>query len=185
VKKLLALLIGVISLTYPFIVYFGLQKFSPALFAILIFLLALLKYFSSKHRQGVNALAVLAIAVIYSLALALSNSELLLRLYPVMISLVIASIFALSLRDKEAFITQLARISGKEITPRAAIYTRKLTMLWAALLLINAAIALYLALTASLERWMLYCGLISYLIFGTVMLLELAYRQFYIARYGR
>lgn len=184
-KLVAGAVIAVLTLAYPFLVYFGLQQFSPALFSVLIFAVALLRFVSSKRRGGLDQLAVLAIALLFSFALALSDSEFLLRLYPVIISLAIAAVFGLSLREDEALITQIARSTGKEITAQAERYTRKLTALWALLLLANAVVALYLALEASLEHWMLYCGFISYLIFGAIALIELAYRQYYIARYGR
>jgi uncharacterized membrane protein len=183
-RGLLVALLVVVSLAYPFIVYLGLQRLSPAVFAGLLLFLAAIKYFAERGQRDLVQLAMVLVMVVFSLLLAVTNHELLLRLYPVVISLSLAGFFAVSLRQPESLLTRLARLSGKEITPNARSYTWRLTLIWAILLLFNACISLYLALFASLYLWTLYSGLVSYLIFGSIFLLELVYRRIYIARYG-
>ncbi len=183
-RALLTLVLVLVSLAYPLIIYLGLQHVGPAVFAGLLLALALLRLLSARDRRDLTQLLLLLVAVAFSLALAVTGSELLLRFYPVAISLVLAGVFASSLRQPENLLARMARATGKAITPRALAYTRRLTLIWALLLLANAAVALYLALFASLYQWMLYCGFLSYLILGGFFLAELLYRRYYIARYG-
>jgi len=160
--------------------YFANEKATWLLFIIL----SIAKFASTPNRGDHSSTAVLLFGLIYSGALALSNSELLLRLYPVAMSLTFSALFAISLSKEESLIEQFAKLSGKTISVNAKRYTRKLTGVWALLLLINALIALYLSLFATLESWALYCGLLSYLIFAAVFGIELLYRRHYIRTYG-
>jgi uncharacterized membrane protein len=185
-KPLVTLLLALVSIAYPLLVYVGIQHVSPALFALVLATLALAK-FLAVPRQGAGANPaewyLLAVALAYSLALLALNSELLLKLYPVLISLCVAALFALSLRAPESLIERLARLAGETITPRAKAYTRALTGIWAILLVGNALVALYFALFGSLKSWALYSGLLSYLFFGVFFALEYGYRRYYIQKY--
>lgn len=183
-KPLLTLIVVIVSIAYPLLVYLGIEHISPALFAVVLALLAVSKFIATRrHTQDHAELILLLVALTYSLALLIANNELLLKLYPVLISLCIALLFALSLRSPESLIERLARLAGETITPRAKIYTRVLTGIWAMLLIGNALIALYLALWASLKTWALYSGLLSYLFFGAFFAVEYSYRRYYIKKY--
>ncbi|AQT60767.1 hypothetical protein CBP51_08880 [Cellvibrio mixtus] len=185
-KPLITLILVLVSIAYPLLVYLGIQHISPALFALVLAVLAVAKFIATRRQgqaQQHTETALLLVALAYSLALLIANNSLLLKLYPVMMSLCIALLFALSLRAPESLIERLARLGGETITPRAKGYTRVLTGLWALLLLGNAAIALYLALFASLKSWALYCGLLSYVFFGLFFALEYSYRRYYIRKY--
>lgn len=185
-KALVSLILALVSIAYPLLVYYGIQHVSPALFALVLATLALAKFIAVR-RQGTGANPaewyLLVIALAYSLALMALNSELLLKLYPVLISLCVAAVFALSLRAPESLIERLARLAGETITPRAKAYTRTLTGIWAFLLVGNALVALYLALFGDLKSWALYSGLLSYLFFGVFFALEYGYRRYYIQKY--
>ncbi len=185
-RPLLNLILVLVSVAYPLLVYVGVQHVSPALFALVLAVLAMAKFLLARKQGGKPAMAELGLLVtvlVYSLLLLSINSELLLRFYPVLISLCVALLFALSLNAPESLIERLARLAGETITPRAKAYTRKLTAIWALLLIGNALVALYLALFASLKLWALYNGLVSYILLGTFFALEYAYRRYYIHKY--
>lgn len=185
-KPLLTLILVLVSIVYPLLVYLGIQHISPALFALVLAVLAVAKYIASRSRgqtQHYAELTLMVVVLVYSLTLLIANSELLLKLYPVLISLCVALFFALSLRAPESLIERIARLAGENITPRAKAYTRVLTGIWAGLLIGNALIALYLALFASLKSWALYSGLLSYVFFGLFFAVEYLYRRYYINKY--
>lgn len=182
-KNLLTFLLVIISLAYPVLVYIGIQHVSPAIFALMVSALALMRFFTLKEKSDVGQISLLLIAVVFSIGLFISNSEQWLKLYPVIISICVATVFALSLRQPETIIERMARLSGATITPRAKHYTRALTRVWVMLLIINGLVALYLAGFASLESWTLYTGLLSYIFFGLFFALEYGYRCYYINRY--
>lgn len=186
-KPLITLILVVVSIAYPLLVYAGIQHVSPAIFALILATLATIKFVAARGqgKRGITGTewALLLITLVYSLALLIANNELLLKLYPVLISLCVALLFALSLRAPESLIERMARMAGETITPRAKTYTRVLTGIWALLLVGNALIALYYALFASLKSWALYSGLLSYIFFGMFFALEYTYRRYYINKY--
>lgn len=186
-KPLITLILVVVSIAYPLLVYAGIQHVSPAIFALILATLATIKLVAARGQgsRGITGTewALLLITLVYSLALLIANNELLLKLYPVLISSCAALLFALSLRAPESVIERMARMAGETITPRAKAYTRTLTGIWSLLLVGNALIALYQALFASLKSWALYSGLLSYLFFGLFFAAEYTYRRYYINKY--
>ena len=68
------------------------------------------------------------------------------------ISLAVATIFAASLRFPPTVIERIARLTEPDLPPEGVIYTRKVTVVWVAFLLVNAAISLWTALCGSLEQ---------------------------------
>lgn len=183
-KILITVVIVAVSVLYPAIVYFGVQHLSPGVFSLVFLAVAALKFYSARNRSDIAQVMLLLVVVIYSIGLLVANSEYWLRLYPVVVSTCVATLFGLSLWQPESLIERFARLSGQTITPRAKGYTKKLTLIWALLLFVNAGVALYLAQYASFGAWALYCGLISYGILGGVLVVELIYRRYYIAKYG-
>lgn len=183
-KQLLLLLAALIALAYPILVYVGIEHFGPLFFALLLFAMALIRFCASLGRADLPQILTLVAAALFSLVLAITGNATLLRLYPVMMSAAVALLFGISLTREQTVIEGLARRAGKSITPQARIYIRKLTAIWVILLLINAAVALYLALYASLGQWAFYTGFLSYVLIALVSGAELLYRRYYISRYG-
>lgn len=183
-KKIATLVFALISILYPCLVYFGLQHWSYRIFGFMIVGIGLVKFCLSRNSNTRSDRVVLAVTAACGLTIWAFPSELAVKLYPVCISLLVGSLFALSLRENESLITKLARLSGADMTPEALRYTRNLTAIWAILLYVNAMIALYLARFGTTEAWTLYCGLLSYLILGGFMGGEFLYRQYYMRRLG-
>lgn len=184
-RLFLLLLISVLTVVYPLLVYYGLNYVSPALFGIVFLVAGLARFAVTKHKSEPLTVILLLLVGSYSVLLALSGKDWLLRLYPVVVSLGMSGVFAASLTREIPLIESFARAAGKTITANAKRYTRTLTAVWAVILLINGMVSLYLALFASLAAWALYCGLLSYVLMGTFFLLELLYRQYYIKRVGQ
>lgn len=178
-KKLATLIFALVSILYPCLVYFGLQHWSYRIFGFMIIGIGVAKFWLSRSSTNRGDRVVLAVTVCCGLVIWAFPSELAVKLYPVCISVLVGSLFAWSLRQRESLITRFARLRGAEITPEALRYTRNLTAIWAILLYVNAVIALYLARFGTTEAWTLYCGLLSYLIFGGFMGGEFLYRQYY------
>jgi uncharacterized membrane protein len=181
-KKLATLIFALVSILYPCLVYFGLQHWSYRIFGFMIIGIGVAKFWLSRNGDHRGDRVVLAVTVCCGLVIWAFPSELAVKLYPVCISVLVGSLFAWSLRQRESLITRFARLRGAEITPEALRYTRNLTAIWAILLYVNAVIALYLARFGTTEAWTLYCGLLSYLIFGGFMGGEFLYRQYYMHR---
>lgn len=183
-KILITIVLVLLSVFYPLVVYFGLQHASPALFSVLFLVVAILRFATAKDRTDIAQIIILLVVSVYSVGILIFNSEQWLKLYPVVMSGCVAALFAISLFQPESLIERIARLRGEIITPRAKHYTKRLTLMWSVLLVLNGLVALYLAEFASFSAWALYCGLISYGILGSFFVIELFFRRFYINKYG-
>ncbi len=74
-------------------------------------------------------------------------------------------------------IQRFAEIREKDITPAKQSYMRKLTLVWCGFFVMNALISFYTLWFGSTKLWMLYNGLISYILIGVLVLGELLYRH--------
>ncbi|MBX2867268.1 MAG: hypothetical protein KTR18_01225 [Acidiferrobacterales bacterium] len=177
-KSLSAILAVIIAVGYPLMVYFGLQQYGSRGLAIVLLAAVCIRYYLVRPATTIQSLGVIVVGI-FSLCIIALDSELLLRFYPVVLSVSVAAFFFFSLWSEKTAIEKFAEISGEIITPTARYYMRRLTICWVALMLLNAAIAAYTALYMSLSHWTLYNGVLSYLLIGLFMLGEWLYRQHY------
>ncbi|WP_339927102.1 hypothetical protein [uncultured Cobetia sp.] len=96
----------------------------------------------------------------------LSEAELGLRAYPVLVNLAMLSVFATSLWRGMPVIERLARLQEPDLSAAGVRYTRQVTRVWCGFFIFNASIAGWTALHADLATWTLYNGLISYVLMG-------------------
>lgn len=184
--RLARLLQPALWLAYPLLIFFGLKLLEPRYVAALLALLLLAR----RRREAGRLLAGLTrvdLGVLYCLLgiaalTAVTNSELLLRLYPVAVSLGMLLLFALSLGQPQTMIERLARLREPELPPQGVAYTRRITQLWCAFFVLNGNVALYTALHASRDIWALYNGCIAYVLMGALFAGEWLYRRFALKR---
>ncbi|RON10710.1 hypothetical protein BK659_04135 [Pseudomonas brassicacearum] len=163
------------GLLYPFAVYFGMEHFAPWQFGLLLGGLWLARALLGERRPGSVWMAVVAIA--FCLLLALFDSPLLLRWYPVLMSGFMLVLFGLSLKFGQPMIERLARLREPHLPDKAIVYTRQVTIAWSVFFLCNGLLAAALTLWAPLSWWMLYTGLISYGLMGLLFAIEWLIRQ--------
>lgn len=99
---------------------------------------------------------------------------------PAAISLGLLALFAQSLRPgRISLVGRFARAqSGLDwIPPFADAYCRRVTLVWCAFFVVNAILAVGLALFGPLAWWAAYTGLIAYVLAATLMGVEFLYRQ--------
>ncbi|RDU56722.1 hypothetical protein [Helicobacter sp. MIT 99-5507] len=105
----------------------------------------------------------------------------LIYIYPVFINMLFCIVFLLSLNG-EALITQIAKkqaqIRGKVLDNKAIKYTRNLTKIWILFFIINGLISLCLIFLEDKVYWMIYCGVVSYILIGILFIAEFLYRKF-------
>jgi uncharacterized membrane protein len=176
----------VASITYPFLVYFGLPLFSPrALMLVLIMFIVLrAALFATARRWGPAALACAIAAGIAGLGWGAGELQAM-RLYPVLMNAVMAAVFALTLLSPPPMIERFARLRTPDLDAYAIGYTRRLTGVWVLFFVVNGAIAAWTALFASLDQWTLYNGLISYLLIGVLFVGEWPVRALLRRRHER
>ncbi|MDB4576293.1 hypothetical protein N9091_01105 [bacterium] len=184
IKNGIPWMLGLITLAYPLVVYFGIQYFTPAILALLLLASAATRFYFASDKKDLIVIIIMSIVMIYILTIFITNNEYLLLLYPGIVSLCVAIFFAASLKQKVSLVERVAIASGKVITVNAKRYTWRLTFFWSGILIGHSAVCFYLALQGTRESWALYSGLICYLLFGMIGVLEYSYRQYYIARYG-
>lgn len=159
-------LIGLVTVLYPLAIYFSLGTIEPRWIALILLLVAVLRAISSPEkfwRYAAGAALLLALLSMYL------NHATPLKLYPVIVSTTLLSVFAISLWHPPSVIERLARLQDHDLPVQAIAYTRKVTVVWCFFFLINGSIALFTALYASDKIWALYNGLISYCLMGLLL----------------
>ncbi len=182
-KSIYTAFLSVIFILFPFIIYFGLNYFSPVFFAIFLFLLLIIRVVTMPSgKKWLKAIMISFIAA-YCLSIGFSDGGQVLRYYPVLMTLYVAMLFALSLLDEVPIIEKFAQLSGKPYPDGARAYMRTLTKVWVLLLIINASIAAYSACCQSIDFWLFYNGFLSYVFIAGFMALEWCFRQWYRRKY--
>lgn len=174
-RRLTDLLLPLAGVAYPFVVYFGMEKVSPPVFALVLGAIWLIRAPALLRQPGGRWMVGAALA--YCLLLGLSGEALLLRWYPTLISLLLLAVFGLSLKFGPPMIERLARLREPELPPAGVRYTRKVTWVWVGFFVFNATVSALLTLLAPLAWWTLYNGLLVYFIMGALFGGEWLLRQ--------
>lgn len=173
-------------LAYPLAILFGLQVAEPRYVALALAIGLLLR----RSREAARLLsslsrvdlAVLAGLLLLAGATVVTNSELLLRLYPAAVNLGMLALFGLSLVFPPSMVERFARLGEPDLPDAAIGYTRRVTQVWCAFFVGNGAVALYTALYADRDAWSLYNGFIAYLLMGALFGGEWLVRRFFVRR---
>ena len=178
-RMLLRLLLGLVVLTYPFLVYFGLLHFDLFLVALAVMAIGLVRFLVFTQVKGkilnMGLLGSSLLLIFAGLALFLEQSVWL-KVYPVAFSLMLLYVFGISLWTDKSMIQRFAELREKDITPHKQHYMRQLTVVWCGFFIFNALVSTYTLLWTSDKVWMLYNGLISYLLLGALVVTELLFR---------
>lgn len=111
-----------------------------------------------------------------SAAIVLTNSELLLRLYPSLVNLGLLIAFGATLAHGPSMIEKFARLGNPDLAPGAVRHTRRVTQVWCVFFLLNGAFSAYTALYWSRASWSLYNGAIAYVLIGVLLIAEVIWR---------
>lgn len=165
----------ILSLLYPFLVYWGIQHEAYGWLLLLLAGLFVLRWVTASSTQERYFLC-LAVMVIGSVVWWLGEKNGL-KLYPVLINLSLLFLFASSLLNEMSFVERLARIREPDLSAKAIIYTRKVTQIWCVFFAINASIALATVVLADDALWLWYNGVVAYVLIGILMAGEWFVRQ--------
>jgi uncharacterized membrane protein len=152
-----------ITLAYPVLVYLGIGRLEPRWLALLLAALALMRAWASKERYWLVAAAGALLLAIAGMA---GNSLLPLKLYPVLVNVVLFTVFAASLFSPMSAIERVARLREPDLPPQGVAYTRRVTQAWCGFFVFNGSMAYVTAYWGSDADWALYNGLIAYLLIG-------------------
>lgn len=178
--KLLTILSAILLLTYPFAVYFGIEKLgieAIAVVLIFLFLIRILAGSKSKFKE-LKYLAWITggIGIVLLSLGSLLNQQGWLTYYPVVVSTCLLVVFWLSLSQEQSLIERFARLQEPQLDPKAVLYTRNVTKVWCVFFLINGSIALSTCFMP-LSYWTLYNGFISYIAMGLLFAIEFIIRK--------
>ena len=166
------------AVVYPSLVWFGLSNVPPATFVLIGVACIGARAVGSRRlkRSPAECGAFLLAAILLVLLLAISPN-IAARAYPVVISLAMAAVFAASLRYPPTIVERIARLTEPDLPPQGVVYTRQVTRVWVVFLLGNATVSLSSVLWGSLDQWMLWNGVLSYVAMGTLFAGEFLVRQ--------
>ena len=94
-----------------------------------------------------------------------------LKFYPPICNLLIFLLFFISLFTKETIIQKFVRLYENNPKESALIYARNLTYVWCAFTFLNLLISIW-TIFQSDKIWILYNGCISYILIGTLFVVE-------------
>jgi uncharacterized membrane protein len=128
--------------------------------------------YSTTLRQNFMAFAMIFLG---SLAWYLDSDRMLL-FYPVLMNIVLFTLFFGSLFARKTVVERLARIKNPDLSMLGVAYTRNVTKIWCIFFVVNGSIAVFTAQYASLAVWALYNGVIAYLLMGLLFVVEYLFR---------
>lgn len=150
------------SIAYPFAVYFGRDRVEPLIFVAVAFLLVVTRLLTLRGETARRWRVPMLAAAALLLLLALLDLGLAAKAYPVLLSLAAAGLFGWSLLRPPSLVERFARLRRPDLPAAAQRYCRRVTVIWVAWLLLNAAVAAGLALWGSVAWWTLWTGVAFY-----------------------
>jgi uncharacterized membrane protein len=166
----LSVALGAVSLLFPFLALFLAHPLGPMVVVLALVAVLVLRAVTGLGKGQPQALTWAALAAACLLGLgSLIDANLAMRTYPVLMSLAMLIAFALSLARPPSMIERFARVLEPDLPEAGVRYTRTVTWVWSGFFAVNACIALWTALAASLEIWALYNGLISYCLMALLL----------------
>lgn len=179
-RSLIPLLTGLLLLTWPILIWFGLrhnglQVLLPLLALVLVLRLQQTRRLAGPLRAVTQVVA--AVGITLCTASYLLKTHQLLLFYPVVINIVMLAVFGGSLWSAMPIVERLARLQEPDLNDAAIRYTRRVTQIWCAFFIVNGSIALLTALYGDMALWTLWNGMVAYLLMGTLMAVEWLVRQ--------
>ena len=177
-RSFVPVILAVLGAAYPLVVYLLLGRV-PAL-AIVLMALALVgaRLGMVRGAAATRFLApVLIVVALSTCGLTLADATLAALAYPILMSLGMAAAFGFSLRDGPSLIELFASLTTPDPGPAARLYMRKLTMVWAVFLTANAMISGITLAWGDMAIWVLYNGLISYILMGALFAGDILLRR--------
>lgn len=172
-----------LSISYPFVLWtYGLSWQSILVLSLILTimtgraLLALLQKKPLTFFQKNFLLFVGTLGIFLGIGY-LINDQGLPYFYPVAASFSAGILFVKSLIYPPSLIEQFARLSEPQLDNRGVVYTRKVTILWTMYCFSNGFLSGGFSLWGTQDQWVLYNGVISYIIMGTLFMGEYGVRQ--------
>lgn len=178
--RVTGVLVSVMTLGWPFLVWFSITHSDHRWLLPLLALVFLARLLMLKSSQGLyrqTGLLLAAAGAALCLASLWLRDRQWLMWYPVAVNVVMLTLFFSSLFSRMPFIERIARLREPELPARAIAYTRRVTQVWCLFFVCNGTIALLTCLSGNMVWWTAWNGMISYLLIGLLMGGEWLVRQ--------
>jgi uncharacterized membrane protein len=176
IKALKGTVITCLFLTYPYLVYRGIESgmvwIAPAIFSALF----LRQAYVAKNNAARLLKAGLAICLLLGTYYMQTFTA---KALPVLIQLLLMYFFGRTLlKDKgPSFVESFVRLQFPEFPPAIGIYCHQLTLVWTLFFAMNAIVVTILAIWGTTFWWSLYNGALIYLLMGLLIAIEYIYRR--------
>lgn len=178
---------AVLALAYPLVILFAWQSMSPRYVGCLLVALLWLQrtvgngpFANALRRLALLDWCVAGALTALSVAIAATDSERLLHLYPACVSAGLLIAFGATLRHGPTMIEKFARLTYPEPSPEIVRYTRRVTQVWCAFFIANGGFSVYTALYWRPAAWAIYNGLVAYVLIGALIAGEWLWRRAFI-----
>ena len=171
----------IVFLLYPYLVYKGVKEgvvwFAPAIIASIYF------YQAVKARTRRVRLQKLGIVTILFLGAAFYQ-DIMAKLIPIFIQLSLMLFFGKTLlKDKgPSLIERFAQLEFPNVPPVLSRYCRHLTIMWTGFFAFNVLACAILAISAPVEWWAIYTGVLIFVLTALIMIAEYIWRFFLFRR---
>jgi uncharacterized membrane protein len=183
------MLIGQVALgiAYPVLIFASLTWLEPRQVGLVVLVLALVRLAMVRMSTAVAVakaawIPVAAVALVAT-GTAILNDPIGLLLAPTLVNVALLGTFGLSLWSDQSMVERFARSQVAELPDDEVAYCRSVTKVWCVFFVANGSTALYLALASDVETWVLFTGLVSYLLIGMLFTVEYIYRHWKFRRY--
>lgn len=183
--SMIKLLTGLLLITWPFVIWFGLAHNGLHWLMPLMALLFLLRLHQTRRQAGslqVVTQIVAGVGIALCVASFLLKSHQLLLFYPVVVNAVMLAAFGGSLWSAMPIVERLARLQQPDLPEKGVRYTRRVTQVWCLFFIFNGSIALFTALLGNMSLWIVWNGVIAYLLIGSLTAGEWLIRRQMITR---
>ncbi|MDF7680451.1 hypothetical protein PT300_07540 [Enterobacteriaceae bacterium ESL0689] len=183
--SMIKLLTGLLLITWPFVIWFGLAHNGLHWLMPLMALLFLLRLHQTRRQAGslqVVTQIVAGVGIALCVASFLLKSHQLLLFYPVVVNAVMLAAFGGSLWSAMPIVERLARLQQPDLPEKGVRYTRRVTQVWCLFFIFNGSIALFTALLGNMSLWTVWNGVIAYLLIGSLTAGEWLIRRQMITR---
>lgn len=196
-KAFLKVFIAIISILYPILVFTFLvvYKLPIRIVSLCVIFLALVYFISAtsdsskknhsnkKFSFSIKPLLSSGFFLLIGIICFVTNNSLFLKFYPVVVTISMFMVFALSIFNKPNIIFRFASLQDKTIKDsvnkkRIEKYCLKVTFVWCGFFIINSIVSVCSAIFFDEKIWTLYNCCISYVIMGLIFAVEFIVRSF-------
>lgn len=173
-RNLPFILMGIMSIAYPFLVTYCADVVSPLPLILGLMGWLLLRIVLTIPRHKIPCFLMGGLLIILYARL---DAQTMTHFYPIVVSVSMACVFGCSLLFPPTFVERIARLQDPHLNAAGVAYTRKVTQVWMCFCLVNAALSYLTSLHPNPTLWTLYNGCISYILMGGLMAAEYVTRR--------